>query len=164
MKLYLIRHGLAHDPQPEQPDSQRLLTKEGYKKTRLVAQRLAALGVQVQAVLTSPYLRASQTAVICHEQGLGPMPVIHESLQPGGDWQGWLTWWQEWQTQGGGAVALVGHQPDLSHWAERLVWGEVREKLVLKKAGVILLELPDQGDPVGAGQLLWLLPPRVLVD
>lgn len=84
MKLYLIRHGLAHDPQPEQPDSQRLLTKEGYKKTRLVAQRLAALGVQVQALLTSPYLRASQTAVICHEQGLGPTPVIHESLQPGG--------------------------------------------------------------------------------
>lgn len=61
-------------------------------------------------------------------------------------------------------MALVGHQPDLSHWAERLVWGAVREKLVLKKAGVILVELPDQGDPVGAGQLLWLLPPRVLVD
>ncbi len=164
MKLYCIRHGLAHDPQPEQPDSQRILTKEGYKKTRLVAQRLAALGVRVELILTSPYLRASQTAVICHEQGLGPMPVIHEALQPGGDWASWLAWWQEWQTQGGGAVALVGHQPDLSHWAERLVWGEVRDKLVLKKAGVILLELPEQGHPVGQAQLLWLLPPKVLAD
>ncbi|APB34431.1 Phosphohistidine Phosphatase, SixA [Gloeomargarita lithophora Alchichica-D10] len=164
MKLYCIRHGLAQDPHPEQPDRERILTKEGYKKTRSVAQGLAALGVQVEAILTSPYLRASQTAVICHEQGLGPMPVIHEALQPGGDWQSWLTWWQAWQAQGGGAVALVGHLPDLSQWAERLLWGQVGDKLVLKKAGVMLLELPEQGNPVAQAQLLWLLPPRVLAD
>ncbi|MEN9233124.1 MAG: phosphohistidine phosphatase SixA, partial [Gloeomargarita sp. DG02_1_bins_92] len=120
--------------------------------------------VRGQAILTGAYLRASQTAVICHEQGLGPMPVIHESLQPGGDGDAWLDWWQEWQSQGGGDVALIGHQPDLSHWAERLLWGEERDKLVLKKAGVILLELPEQGSPVAQAQLLWLLPPKVLVD
>ncbi|MEN9208183.1 MAG: phosphohistidine phosphatase SixA [Gloeomargarita sp. GMQP_bins_69] len=164
MKLYLIRHGIAQEPEPDQPDSQRVLTKEGYKKTRAVAQRLVELGVQVDVILTSPYLRASQTAVICHEAGMGPMPVVHEALQPDGDWHQWLTWWQEWLDQGGGPVALVGHQPDLGHWAERLVWGEARDKLVLKKAGVVLLELPDQGSPVGQAQLLWLLPPKVLVD
>ena len=71
------------------------------------------------------------------------------------------------QTNGGGSspnvLALVGHEPDLSQWAELLIWGEAKGVLQLKKAGIIGIEIPDHIDPIGNSILFWLTPPRLLL-
>jgi len=60
-------------------------------------------------------------------------------------------------------LALVGHQPDLGNWAETLVWGYAKEKLVLKKAGVIGINIPDTGSPIGKSELFLLTSPKWVI-
>lgn len=114
-------------------------------------------------ILTSPLVRARQTAEIL--QACGLCDLLEESvyLAPGGDFDSWLKWLQEWQSNQESRLAIVGHEPDLGEWAEKLVWGEVRYRLIVKKAGVIGLFLPED-DPVGQSQLFWLTPPRLLLE
>jgi phosphohistidine phosphatase len=54
----------------------------------------------------------------------------------------------------------VGHQPDLTDWAEQLIWGEIKEKLILKKAGIIGLSVPPIASPLGHSQLFLLTSPK----
>src|SRR6202158_2223712 len=66
MQLYIVRHGIAierEDPKCP-PDPERYLTEEGVEKTKQVAKGLVALGLSVDLFLTSPYVRAAQTAEI----------------------------------------------------------------------------------------------------
>lgn len=167
-QLYLIRHGIAADRNPQEypDDSQRPLTDAGRKKTRKIAQRLADLGLQFNHLLTSPLLRAQQTAELLVAAKLSPKLEMFPPLAPGGEVQDWLTWRQRHypdSKNGDVAIAVVGHQPDLGQWAEQLIWGEVREKLIVKKAGVIGINLPDDGDAIGQSELFWLVPPRFLL-
>ncbi len=66
MQLYIVRHGIAigrEDPKCP-PDPERYLTEEGVEKTKQVAKGVAALGITGDLFLTSPYVRAVQTAEI----------------------------------------------------------------------------------------------------
>ncbi len=162
-KVYLIRHGLAENPGDNTPDEKRQLTKEGVEKTRKVANRLHHLNIHFELILTSPLERARQTADILQTAGLGHKIKESTSLVPNGDINNWLNWYQQWRQNGGHCLALVGHQPDQGNWAEILVWGEPREGLILKKAGVIGLVLPETGDPVGNSSLFWLTSPKLLL-
>ena len=76
MLVYLMRHGIAQDrDDPESPpDPDRQLTRKGAERTAEVARGLRALGVKPGAVLTSPYLRAAQTAAIA-ETALGSLEL-----------------------------------------------------------------------------------------
>jgi phosphohistidine phosphatase len=161
--LYLIRHGIAAEPEEYETDAERPLTKEGDRKTRKVAQRLYELEIQFDLILTSPLLRAKQTAQIL--QTVFPSTKIEESaaLAPSGDIQNWLEWYQQWQETGSLRLALVGHQPDLGNWAETLLWGRTQDALILKKAGIIGLILPETGSPVARSQMFWLTPPKFLL-
>lgn len=171
LKLYLIRHGIAADQENYPQDEERPLTDKGEKKTRKVAQRLREMNLSCDLILTSPLLRAHQTALILQEMGLTPEVKISTSLAPGGDINNWLSWLSQWRSEdgipsrdGGGDLGLVGHEPDLGQWAEILLWGEVRERIVLKKAGILGLNLPHSGDPVGNSQLFWLTSPKLLLN
>src|SRR5882757_7638533 len=66
MKLYIVRHGIAIDREDPKcpPDPERYLTEEGVEKTKQAAKGVAALGVTADLLLTSPYVRAAQTAQI----------------------------------------------------------------------------------------------------
>src|SRR5207245_10153088 len=66
MQLYSVRHGIAIDREDPKcpPDPERYLTEEGIEKTRQVARGVAALDVKAGLFLTSPYVRARQTAEI----------------------------------------------------------------------------------------------------
>ena len=66
MQLYIVRHGIAIDREDPKcpPDPERYLTEEGVEKTKQVAKGVAALGVTANLLLTSPYVRAAQTAQI----------------------------------------------------------------------------------------------------
>lgn len=162
-QVYFIRHGIAADREDYAQDEERPLTKEGINKTRKVANRLHQLNIDFDLILTSPLLRARQTAEILQTAGLGNKIKESTSLVPDGDINNWLNWYHKWRQSGGNCLALVGHQPDSGNWAEILVWGEPRGGLLLKKAGAIGLILPETGDPVGKSVLFWLTSPKLLL-
>lgn len=164
MELYLIRHGIATERGTETKDEERSLTELGREKTRKVASRLQKLGFRFDSILTSPLVRSRQTAEILREYGLSSQIEESAYIAPSGDIHTRLRdWLEQRQLPAGTKLALVGHQPDLGQWAEILVWGEAREALVLKKAGIIGLTLPETGSPVGRSQLFWLTPPKFLL-
>jgi len=170
VSLYFIRHGIAAERGTYANDAERPLTYEGRKKTRQVAKRLHELGLRFDLLITSPLVRAEQTAAIfqatAHDTAKYDLPVqVSEFLAPDRNFTDWFDRFQQNLKQQSGdlAVGLIGHEPDLSAWAEILVWGEVRSVLVLKKAGVIGLSLPEQDSPIGNSLLFLLIPPKLLI-
>ncbi|MFB2837134.1 phosphohistidine phosphatase SixA [Floridanema evergladense] len=162
VKLYLVRHGIAAEREEYTEDALRPLTSEGKQKTKQVAQQLFKLGLRFDLILTSPLVRARQTADILKAIGLSSQLEESTHLTPEGDIYSWLTWWEEWH-QDVNSLALVGHEPNLGEWTEILVWGEAKGNLVVKKAGVIGVQLPKDGSPVGRSLLFWLTPPKFLL-
>lgn len=163
IELYIVRHGLAGEHGSYANDNERPLTEEGIRKTRKVAKQLKEFGLRFDLILTSPLVRAKQTAEILQEAHLGKSLQEAAELAPGGDFAQWINWLQSWRESGGNSLAIVGHEPDLSEWAQRLIWGEARQQILLKKAGVIGINLPSEGSPVGQSELFWLTPPRFLI-
>ncbi|MBD1910871.1 MULTISPECIES: phosphohistidine phosphatase SixA [unclassified Leptolyngbya] len=162
--LYIVRHGLAGEHGSYADDEKRPLTDEGQRKTKQIANRLESFGIRFDSILTSPLVRARQTADIFVAAGLGKTLEESRLLAPEGHIQDWLPWFETWKQSGSECLALVGHEPNLSTWAEQLVWGEIRYHIRLKKAGVIGITLPKTGSPIGQGELFWLTPPRFLMD
>ncbi|GAB4538859.1 MAG: phosphohistidine phosphatase SixA [Pleurocapsa sp.] len=163
MEVYLIRHGIAAERGTYADDEQRPLVEKGRSKTTKVANKLLSAGLKFDLVLTSPLVRAYQTAEILQQVGLTPKIQAFDPLKPDGDIGRWLEWQQQWyQENPDRKLALVGHQPDLGNWAELLVWGTIKEQLVLKKAGVIGLQMPDIGTPLCRSTLFLLTSPKWL--
>nr|WP_228057297.1 phosphohistidine phosphatase SixA [Tychonema sp. LEGE 07203] len=159
----MFRHGIAAEPEEYDTDSERPLTKQGDRKTRKIAQRLYDLEIQFDLILASPLLRAQQTAQILLSVGLSSKIAESAALAPSGDIGDWLKWYKQWQETGSRSLVLVGHQPDLGNWAQTLVWGRSQDALILKKAGIIGLILPETGSPVGRSQMFWLTGPKFLL-
>jgi phosphohistidine phosphatase len=178
MYLYLIRHGTAEDVASTTPadkdvsnhseierDELRSLTKVGRKKIAQVADRLARLDVAFDLIVTSPLVRAHQTAQILIDKQLSSHLEVSEDLKPQGNLPAWLMWWQDSpHARPISKLALVGHEPNLSHWAELLLFGKVVNRLVLKKGGIIGLKFADDRLTIGAGQLVCSIPPKYLLD
>lgn len=164
MELYLIRHGIAGDRADYRAnDNIRPLTDEGRQKTQKVAKRLYKIGLRFSLILTSPLVRAQQTAEIFQKVGLTDQLQEFTPLAPEGDIQAWVKWWLEYSdNRQDPAIALVGHQPNLGNWAEMLVWGSPTGQLVVKKAGVIGVNLPETGTPLGRSKLFLLVSPKWL--
>jgi phosphohistidine phosphatase len=160
-ELYIIRHGIAAERGTYANDDDRPLTDDGIAKTQQLAKRWAEMGLSFELILTSPLVRAAQTADIL-QAALGQQLEVFEALEPEGDFEAWFDWFEDWQHADRGALAIVGHEPDLGEWAERLIWGEIRHQLVLKKAGIMGLNVPLD-DPLGNSQLFWLAPPRFVL-
>ncbi|MEA5618514.1 phosphohistidine phosphatase SixA [Cronbergia sp. UHCC 0137] len=164
MELYLIRHGIAEEHQPGLKDQERQLTKEGRQKTEKVAQKLIKLELNFDLILTSPLSRARQTAEILIAAKLSSQLEESSHLAPDGNIENWLKdWYYPQNYPAKTQLALVGHEPCLSSWAEILLWGEVKERLVLKKAGMIGIKLPETGSPLGRSQMFWLTSPKYLL-
>ncbi|MDF5721635.1 MAG: phosphohistidine phosphatase SixA [Rhizonema sp. PD37] len=164
MELYLIRHGIAEEKRSDIDDEQRHLTKEGRQKTEKVAQQLRKLGLQFDFIVTSPLVRARQTTEIFVASGLVSHVEECMHLAPQGDIHCWVKDWLEPKKYSPQIqLALVGHEPNLGYWAEILVWGQAKAALVLKKAGMIGLKLPEEGSPLGRSQMFWLTPPKYLL-
>jgi len=163
LELYLVRHGVAAERVASREESERPLTPEGIRRARAVARRLRDAEVHFDGLFTSPLVRARETAQLLHEAGVASAPVESALLAPGGDFDAWLRWLATWRRGGGVRLGLVGHEPELGEWAERLLWGQVRHQLVVKKAGLIGLVLPGSGSPVGRSLLFLLVPPKLLL-
>ena len=161
--LYLIRHGIAAERGTYADDAERPLTQVGRQKTQEVAAQLQRLDLSFDLILTSPYVRACQTAEILEAAGLSNQVEVSRLLAPAGDIQSWLPWLERSRLSGKTHLALVGHEPDLGNWAEILIYREIKGRLRLKKAGIIGLTLPETGSPIGQSYLFWLTPPRLLL-
>ncbi len=162
MEIFLMRHGIAEDLQPGEMDADRELTTKGIAKTERVALSLQEKGWEFDLVLSSPLVRARQTAQILLESGLSGALEIHPSLLPEGSLEDWLQWLTSYRSTNSTTerLVLVGHEPNLSQWAEMLVFGQAFDRIHLKKAGVIALQAPDTKDLIGKCELLWLIPPK----
>ncbi|MEK6278485.1 MAG: histidine phosphatase family protein [Actinomycetota bacterium] len=124
--IYLLRHGDAEDGTGD--DSSRRLTKKGERQAEAAGKALAQLDAGIDACLTSPKLRAAETAKIaCRHLGLDV--EIAEQLRGGHFDPGELA-------AGRGNVLLVGHEPDFSNAVAELTGGRVK----LKKGAVAALE------------------------
>ncbi len=165
MELYLIRHGIAAERTDYSHDEERPLTEQGRQKTTKVAQRLVEVGSKFDLILTSPLVRAKETAEILKKIGLSQEIALFLPLSPNGNLQDWIEWYcQSHHNNDTSCLALVGHQPDLGDWAEILVWGKAKGKLELKKAGIIGLSLPKTITPIGNSQLFLLTSPKWLLE
>jgi phosphohistidine phosphatase len=165
--LYLIRHGIAEDRGNHEDDTQRPLTDEGRKKTKQVAKRLYDLGLRFDLLQTSPLVRAQQTSDI-FANVFSDCPVQQSSeLAPEGSFDDWLTWFANWIAQhpqpAKASLGIIGHEPDLTTWAEMLIWGESKGVLVLKKAGLIGIALPEVQPWISNGILFLSIPPKLLI-
>lgn len=161
MDLYLVRHAIAeprnHDRWPD--DSQRPLSPDGTELFRGAARGLRRLGIGVEAVLTSSYLRASQTAVILAEEAEWPEAETCRALEPPAGVSASV---QMLETRAEPSLALVGHQPDLAELASLLlVANEHAAGLELKKGGVMCFRFTGRPAP-GAGVLRWSVSPKIL--
>ncbi len=169
MYLYLIRHGIAVEPDPLAVDliadeEARSLTKLGRKKVEQVAQRLEKLELTFDTIVTSPLIRARQTADILIDNQLSPKLENDDALKPMGNIQNWLTNWNARSDRHDiSTLALVGHEPNLSQWAELWIFGEVCHRLVLKKSGIIGLKFPNEQLTMGTAQLCCSIPPKYLI-
>jgi phosphohistidine phosphatase len=112
MRLVLVRHAEAA---PGTPDELRTLTAEGHDQARQLGDRLRAQGIEPDAVLTSPFLRARETAV---DLGFG-QPEDDDALAPGANDQDV----RAAVADRGETVVVVGHQPDCGQIAAALSGG-----------------------------------------
>jgi phosphohistidine phosphatase len=157
-EIYLIRHGLAASRGKAWPDdSKRPLTHKGKAKMREVAGGLKGLKVKLDLVLTSPLVRARQTADLVHK-GLDVEAPVEETLTlaPGGPPAALIELLRKKKAK---RVALVGHEPDLGQLAAFLIGA--RAPLVFKKGGVCRIDF-EKLPPVPPGQLVWFALPQML--
>jgi phosphohistidine phosphatase len=157
--IYVVRHGLAAEQGPEFPnDDERPLTDEGMDRFRVQVTGLRELGVSLDRVLTSPLVRAVQTAeILAAGTGCASPLVAVDALRPGGRYDALLA--ALGRLGEDRSVALVGHMPSIGELAARLIGA--RAPLAFKKGAVCCVEA-DGLPPAGPGQLRWFMPPRAL--
>jgi len=160
MRLYLVRHGVAVDRDDPDcpPDTERPLTPKRVKKSHDAATGLHALGVKPDAVLTSPWLRAVQTAeIFCEVFGLSSNKIIRTDSLKGTSTPTELL--RELAKMKSKEVRCFGHEPHL-----HLVIGQIlhtgARMTELKKAGAACLDLERISPP--QGQLIALYPAKAL--
>jgi len=164
MRVLLLRHGIAEDRAAwaagGQGDAARPLTDEGRRRMKKISAALARLEPELALVATSPAVRARETALILHSAlPRGVELAERGELAPAAGADAALKWLQSQRQQP--AVALVGHEPNLSLLAGLLLAGAERSLLDLKKGGAALLDFPGKV-AAGTAVLLWHLTPGQL--
>jgi phosphohistidine phosphatase len=161
MQIYVVRHGIAIDREDPKspPDPERFLTEDGIKKTKRVAAAIAELSESPDLLLSSPYVRAMQTAEIFADALDYPRQKIRQTdlLLPGGEPS--LLFRELAKDKQSSAVFLFGHAPQLDDLVA-MALGTKHHITSLKKAGVALIELKRVSPP--SGELLWLATPKLL--
>jgi phosphohistidine phosphatase len=156
MELYLLRHAHAGDPEAwDGPDERRPLSDKGEKQADRLGRFLAGIGFQADAIISSPKVRATQTAkVVAERLGLpvgedprlaGEVSVgtLEAILRDAGDPQ---------------RPVIVGHDPDFTELVA-ILCGAAR--VPMRKGALARIDAPRPLEP-GGGTLRWLVPPDLL--
>jgi phosphohistidine phosphatase len=153
--VVFLRHGLAEEPSPEKADAERTLTYDGHARMKEIGRGLEDLFPKADALLSSPLLRAVQTALWvakAYRGSIHPQPT--EELAPERTAAELTAYVRSLDAT---RPILVGHEPLLSGAVAALV-GIAPDALDLKKGGCFGVRIPPSGPAV----LEWALPPRVL--
>ena len=167
MQLWLIRHAVAAERDEfDGPDADRPLTPRGRRRFRNFCDWLSGETAMPQLILSSPLTRAAQTAaILAKSSGLKKTDVTPtDLLAPGVDVQQLLQFGLAELSraelsggQAGKCLALVGHEPDMSHCLAEIIGGG---EFAFGKGFVAALEFTSSPS-VGAGRLRWLVGPKL---
>ena len=161
-QLFIMRHGIAADRSGRyaSDDAKRPLTATGRKRTEQIAAGLKSLGYEFDWIVTSPLVRARETAEIVASSTRKDTPLDQcPALRPGGSLDYLLSFLDK--KPHSRRVLLVGHEPDLSTMAARLIGAGPAANLIFKKGGCCLIHC-DARPSQSAGRLVWWLTPRLL--
>jgi phosphohistidine phosphatase len=161
MMLYVVRHAIAEDAPAGGDDAARRLTPSGRRKMQAAVRGLRALGVEPAVILTSPLVRAVETArIVVNGLRNAPEPRELDALAsdvPPADTLKVLRPFGRSQH-----VMIVGHEPNLSSVVALLLTGQPDgASIELKKGACAAVEL-TAFEPRGGATLRWLMPPRAL--
>lgn len=161
---YLIRHAIAAERGPAWPDdTRRPLTPDGVRRMMRGVAGLAALDVQIEQIVTSPLVRARQTAELVaaggHRAHGGATPVVVlPELAPGTPPVEALAALAKVTRPS--AVALVGHEPDLGELTAWLIGAQ--RPIPFRKGAVCRIDGRGWPAPPGAADLVWFATPKML--
>jgi len=157
MKIYVVRHGIAEERSPGvEGDPGRRLTPAGAELMKQEARALAALDLGLDVILTSPLVRAVQTAQILAE-AIGARNGFRadQRLAPGFTARHLGEIVSEHRSAK--AVLIVGHEPSLSEVVGQVTGGS---RVTLKKGGIARIDI--EGHDLTHAVIAWLLPPRLV--
>jgi phosphohistidine phosphatase len=158
MLVYVLRHGIADDAKPGEPDSSRALTAEGRKKLIAVLDRAKKAGAAPAVILTSPYLRAKQTARLAAQAFECEGSMIETSaLVPSGSPE--LVWDEVSEYRNEEQLMVVGHEPLLGELVSYLL-DSPSLRVDMRKAAIVAISIDIlRGAPRGV--LQWMLTPKL---
>jgi len=158
MEIYVLRHGIAEDGKPGGVDSDRRLTPPGKEKLRTVLQLARQGGVKPELILTSPYVRAVETAdIAAREFDYKSRILTADALVPESDPA--QVWDEIRAHQEAASVLLAGHEPLLSQVVAHLL-GAPSLLVDMKKAALVCVRV-DHFGPAPRGVLRWMLVPKL---
>lgn len=157
MQIYFLRHANAGEPKsnPER-DDKRPLDKLGIEQSHDVGRALAAMDVAVDAIISSPLPRATQTAaVVGNEIGYKDKLVTDAALRPGATFEQFQELLHRHSRRE--AIMVVGHNPNMTEFLNKFV-GSPPTAIELKKGAIARVEK----DGRKAAVLKWYLTPKVV--
>jgi phosphohistidine phosphatase len=166
MNLFILRHGIASDPgehglPKDLPDAERPLSAKGKQKLWRSTKAMQKLDLKFDAVVSSPLLRARQTAQIVTEAfEIRRKLILTDDLAPAGDPKALLDQLNKLGPRAKN-ILLVGHEPYLSRLIGLLIAGNTTTSIDLKKGGLAKLEV-EQLRFARCAELAWLLTPKQL--
>ena len=161
-ELYIMRHGIAvtRGSAGFGDDSKRPLTPDGKQKVREATGGLLKMKLALDWIVTSPLVRSVETAEIIGDTFVSKIPMdFCDALRPGGSAEALVTFLAKRPNRR--RVLVVGHEPDLSQMAARLVGAGRNANFSFKKAGCCLITF-SEFPPKSPGQLVWWLTPKIL--
>jgi phosphohistidine phosphatase len=161
MQIYLLRHGIAEDPKPGHPDSERPLTPEGRDKLRRVLKRARTADLDLSLILSSPYRRAIETAavaaeVLAYRGEIVRTPVLVPEASPYDAWE------EIRSRKSERAILLASHEPLMSSTVAFLLDSPAL-CVEMKKAALVRIDC-DRYGPKPSGVLKWMLTPGVCLE
>lgn len=154
--VVLLRHGIAEDPTPDKPDQDRSLTAEGHARMKQIGRGLERALPRVQAIYSSPLLRAVQTALWVSKAYRSRVVIATaEALATGTSPKQFLELIDSITAR---RSIVIGHEPTLTEGLRALVGLGSSPVLELKKGGCFGVRLLSDGNAI----LEWVLPPRIL--
>lgn len=160
-EIYVIRHGIADDVSEHNGvDEERQLTKKGREKVKGVVKYLRSRRVRFDAVISSPLVRARETAEIVHGAcGRSRTLMISDLLLPDGSYDELIAFLNNMPEE---QVAIVGHEPFLSGFVSYTLTRSGMPFVRMKKAGVACLHCDDQVE-AGRCVLAWIMGPAQML-
>ena len=159
IRVFLVRHGIAADAAPGQPDESRPLTAKGRRRFRRTARAFARLGERVDKLITSPLVRAVQTAEILaralRQDEVGVLEELRSEVPPAK-----LFGALSQQVEDGEGVALVGHDPQMTKLVAALAQldGNDADRIAFAKGGIVRIDV--DAFPPAKNKPRWHLEPR----